>query len=152
MTRWMRLALVMALSFATLGSMAARADDLDDAMVAYMRAIRGGDTATFLRFISPERPWRFVSYRAGASNIVTTTTFDKATTEEAINGRHGLYSALFAGTNQYRYTERLGAHPLSTWNRNGVTYRIPDRDGISFVYWRKEDGQWKIDSIGDDAP
>ncbi len=129
-----------------------RADDLDDSMLQYMRSIRSGDTTLFLSFLSRENNWRFVSYRAGTSNIVSTTSFGYQQTAEMLAQRGGLYSALFDGTPSYRYRDRLAAHPLPVWNRTDNAYRLPDSEGISFVRWKKEDGRWVIDSIGDDSP
>jgi len=141
-------ALALLLSLAT----RARADELDDDMVQYMRAIRSGDVHVFLRFLSPENNWRFVSYRAGTSNIVSTTSFSYEETSEQLNQRGGLYSALFDGTDRYRYSERLARHPLSSWRRTDTTYRLPDSEGISFVHWKRDGERWVIDSIGDDSP
>lgn len=130
----------------------ARADDLDDYMLQYMRSIRSGDVTLFLRFLSTENNWRFVSYRAGTSNIVSTTSFSYQQTADMLAQRGGLYSALFDGTPSYRYRDRLAAHPLSVWHRIDNGYRLPDSEGISFVRWKREGDRWVIDSIGDDSP
>jgi len=130
----------------------ARADDLDDSMAQYMQAIRSGDVTTFLHFLSQENNWRFVSYRTGTSNIVSTTSFSYQQTADQLGQQGGLYSALFDGTPVYRYRDRLARHPLSTWRRDDNNYRLPDTEGISFVRWKKEEGRWVIDSIGDDSP
>ena len=130
----------------------ARADDLDDSMAQYMQAIRSGDVTRFLHFLSTENNWRFVSYRAGTSNIVSTTSFSYQQTADQLAQQGGLYSALFDGTDVYRYRDRLGRHPLSVWRRTDNAYRLPDSEGISFVRWKKEEGRWVIDSIGDDSP
>lgn len=148
---WRLLSALALLFFTSLA--ASRADDLDDAMQNYLDAVHFGNTVAFLHCFSHSEKWRFVSYRAGTSAIVGTTSFTYDETEEAINKRGGFYSAFFVGTPQYRYRDRVAAHPLSSWRRvDENVFRLPESEGISFVRWRKEDGQWFIASIGDDAP
>jgi len=130
----------------------ARADDLDDAMATYIHAIRERDIYAFLRLLSPDHPWRFFSYRAGTSNVVTTTSFTYAETEEQLVGHHGLYFEFFVGTDAYRYPDRMTRYPLSAWSRSMNSYRLPSYVGTSFVNWTKEDGRWVIQTIADDSP
>jgi hypothetical protein len=134
-------------------SASSRADDLDDAMQGYLDAVHYANTVAFLHCFSHNDKWRFVSYRAGTSAIVGTTAFSYDETEEAINKRGGFYSAFFVGTPQYRYRDRIAAHPFSSWHRvDDNVFRLAESEGISFVRWRKDDNQWVIASIGDDAP
>ena len=148
-----RLLPVLALLFLLAAAMGARADDLDDAMQQYLDSIRYANTVAFLHLFSQKEKWKFVSYRAGTSAIVGTTSFSYDDTEAAIQKHLGFYTAFFVGMPQYSYPSRIAAHPLSTWRRmEENVYRLPESEGISFVRWRKEDGQWIIASIGDDAP
>lgn len=148
-----RLASALALLLFLAAPLAARADDLDDAMQRYLDSIRYANTVAFLHCFSHTQKWKFVSYRAGTSAIVGTTTLTYDQTEEAIQKHLGFYTAFFKGMAQYSYPARICAHPLSMWRRmEENVYRLPETEGISFVRWRQEDGQWIIASIGDDAP
>jgi len=133
-------------------SLPARADDLDDAMASYIHSIRESDPYGFLRLLSQDHPWRFFSYRAGTSNVVTTTSFTYQETVDQMTGRHGLYFEFFVGTPAYRYPDRMTRYPLSSWSRSGNSYRLPASVGTSFVNWTQEDGRWVIQTIADDSP
>ncbi len=130
----------------------ARADDLDDAMASYIHAIREHDPYGVLRLLSTDRPWRFFSYRAGTSNVVTTTSFTYAETQQEFLMKQGLYFAFFVGTDAYRYSDRMSHYPLSAWTRSMNSYRLPAYVGTSFVNWTQEDGRWVIQTIADDSP
>ena len=129
-----------------------RADDLDDAMAAYIHAIREHDPYGMLALLSNDRPWRFFSYRAGTSNVVTTTSFTYEETKDQFLGKGGLYFEFFVGTDAYRYSDRMNRYPLSAWARSGNSYRLPSYVGTSFVNWTQEDGRWVIQTVADDSP
>jgi len=133
-------------------SVPVRADDLDDAMASYIHAIREHDPYGVLHLLSTDRPWRFFSYRAGTSNVVTTTSFTYAETQDEFLGKRGLYFEFFVGTDAYRYSDRMARYPLSAWSRSMNSYRLPSYVGTSFVNWTQEDGRWVIQTIADDSP
>ncbi|MDE1170506.1 MAG: hypothetical protein PW734_04725 [Verrucomicrobium sp.] len=128
---------------------------LDEAMQGYLDSIHDLNPGLTLRYMPRTDKWHFISYRKGNSKIVSAPFFTYQETQTQFDRRGGLWTALFSGTDDYHYTDRIAAHPtVRYWDHDpgDLTYRIPARDGVSYVTWRKEGDGWVISAIGDDAP
>lgn len=126
--------------------------ELQGAMQRYLSAMQSGDVAGFVNLITQEKTFRFSSYDGGTGNLIGIVTLSRSELLAKLRQQSGLWFALFDGTAQYRYRDRLAKAPLATWREKFNVYRWQEGKDKSYVRWNKEAQGWKIIEIGDTVP
>jgi hypothetical protein len=126
--------------------------EMQSAMQRYLTAMKAGDIPGFVNLVTQEKSFRFSSYDGQTGNLIGAATLSRSELLTKLRSQGGLWFALFDGTDEYRYRDRLAKAPLSAWREKFSVYRWEQGKYKSYVRWNKEVQGWKIIEIGDTVP
>lgn len=126
--------------------------EMQSAMQRYLSAMKSGDISGFINLVTQEKSFRFSSYDGKNGNLIGVATLTRSQLLSKLRQQGGLWFALFDGTAEYRYRDRLAKAPLSAWHEKFNVYRWQEGKYKSYVRWNKEAQGWKIIEIGDTVP
>jgi hypothetical protein len=126
--------------------------ELQSSMQSYLSAMKSGDIPGFVNLVTQEKSFRFSSYDGATGNLIGAATLSRSELLAKLRQQGGLWFALFDGTAEYRYRDRLAKAPLSSWREKFSVYRWEQGKYKSYVRWNKEAQGWKIIEIGDTVP
>ncbi len=125
---------------------------LDDAMNTYLATISDGNPSGLLDLMPEQKKFRFTSMSGKNGNVMGTGTYAKDEVATDFLQKGGLYFAIFGGDTEYRYQDRIISAPLDKWSRHRNVYRWQSGGLKSYIKWRKEGDEWKLDEVGDMVP
>ncbi len=125
---------------------------LDDAMNAYLSAVTNENVSGLVNLMPEEKSFRFNSYGGSSGNIMGTGTYTKDQVAADFSRKGELFFAIFQGNSQYRYRDRIESAPIDKWIQKRSVYHWQDGSLKSYVKWRREGDDWKLDEVGDTVP
>jgi hypothetical protein len=149
----MILALILAISGLAWISAAWASDQApDQAMRAFIDAMRRKDKAAVLTFFSPTSPWQYMGYEIGTNKVVANKTINYQTMANDFAARKGWYGFFFHEPNGYTF--RVNFIDGKMWKKRGPnTFVSPDSDsGRPAITWKQEGGKWVIQKITETTP
>lgn len=110
------------------------------------------DVQTFLKYFSRIKPFRyqFTLAKPWHTTVVSYSELKKDFVSK--NTESGMYSALFDCGGDDVFRKYADATRGEEWTRIGKSKFVHPHEGLSkrvFVIWRKEQGRWVVDAIGD---
>jgi hypothetical protein len=130
----------------------AGAQEVGEAMQAFIRAMESKNPTAILSAFSSQSPWKYQPYEIGTRRRLRSETVTPAKLASDFQQKTGWYDFFLAEPNGYTF--RLNFMDGRLWKkRRAQTFVAPESSsGDTYITWRREGGTWVIGEIGETTP